>query len=113
MDQFSNKYKYLLKSMILINFLGIYLNATLRYEYNYMFQTWNFKSFPKQTPKQTRVTVCFEMKSYLVVGNLFYLAQVTWVKVGQSKPFECIQEIVMVFAVLWTRIHFNQTFWTS
>ena len=49
MGQSSNKYEYLLRSMVLINFLGIYLNATLRYEYNYMFQTWNFKSFPKQT----------------------------------------------------------------
>ena len=62
----------------------------------------------KHIPK----TVCFEMKSYSIVGNSFDLAQVTWVKVGQSKPFVCIEEIVRIFAALWTRIHFNQTWWT-
>ena len=36
----------------------------LRYEYNYMFQTWNFKLFPKQTHVKCHILYCYWNKSF-------------------------------------------------
>ena len=48
MDCTSNKYDCLLKFIIILSRDLSECNY-LRYEYKDMFQTWNFKSFPKQT----------------------------------------------------------------
>ena len=48
MDKISNKYDCLLRLMIIL-FRDLSECNFLKYEYKDMFQTWNFKSFPKQT----------------------------------------------------------------